>query len=161
MLLTAHVPQGLKAPDAASPTSNYSLTFVQHDPAAPISPRPRAVSERGPRRDPRVSFTHSAVIPLHLHRQRRAIRHWLLTGGQMNEWTDGRMTGGLFKWDSTAGWRRQRSLVKEINRHTLSPFIQTGYWGFTRHFSTNKTIQIFAKHLRILHDLKLHTVTYK
>lgn len=49
MLLAAHVPQDLRAPDTASLTDNYSLTFVQQDPAAPISPRPHAASETGPR----------------------------------------------------------------------------------------------------------------
>lgn len=154
MLLAAHVPQDLGAPDTASLTSNYSHIH----PAAPISPRPRTASETGPR-----SVIPSPSRDSCTFAQAETGDKTLTADRRTDEWMDGQTTGGLFKWDSTAGWRRQRDLVKEINRRTLSLLIKTGYWGFTNHswyFSPSKTIQRFAKHLHDLHTFLLK-VTYK
>lgn len=96
MLLAAHVPQGLGAPDAASPTSNYSLTFVRHDPAAPISSRPLAVSERGPETRPQ-SVIRSLSRDSFAFAQAETADKTPTADRRTDEWTDGRTTGGLFK----------------------------------------------------------------
>lgn len=59
MLLAAHVPQGLRAPDTASQTLNYSRT-LRNQPATPISLRFKL--REGSPSAPGMTFPHTAII---------------------------------------------------------------------------------------------------
>lgn len=138
MLLTAQVPQELRAPDTVSPTSNYSLTFGQQEPAAPISPRPRAASETRPR-----SVIHSLIRDSCAFAQ--PIRHWLLTGGWMNEWTDGWLGVYLNEIPQQDGGDREALLKKSTDALSLSLCLLT---------------QV-TEALRVIHDILVQTKLFK
>ncbi len=112
MLLAAHVPQDLGAPDTASLTSNYSLTFVQQVPAAPISPRPRAASETGPR-----SVIPSLSRDSCVFAQAETGDKTLTADRRTDEWMDGRLGVYLNEIPQQDGGDREALLKKSTDKH--------------------------------------------